>query len=121
MFRVVLQHVAISVGVILLIIVVCRGPERSRACVKVRDFLILRLQEPAAWRALIMVGSGFGAWTEPDPRLALAIITAGTMIAGVVGYFWPVKKPKGDSNAEQSQGSDGPPEAAAGVDEGPGR
>lgn len=61
-----------------------------------KDYALARLQEPTTWRGLILIATGFGAKVRPE--LAEAIVTAGLMLAGIVGVAVPDKpaprKPK---------------------------
>ena len=47
-------------------------------------YIVDRLKEPSSWRGLVMIATAFGVAVNPD--LLAAIVSAGTGIAGVIGF-----------------------------------
>ncbi len=55
-------------------------------------YLISRLKEGSTWRGLIMLLTAAGIW-KLNPDQTEAIIAAGIALSGVIGVFWPERKP----------------------------
>ena len=52
-------------------------------------YILDRLKEPSSWRGLVMIATAFGV--SVNPELLTAIITAGTGLAGVIGFVFKDK------------------------------
>lgn len=58
-----------------------------------KRYLLARLQEPTTWRGLVLIATAVGAkWS---PTQAEAIVTAGLLVAGIIGAVVPDKRPDG--------------------------
>ena len=56
------------------------------------DYLRARLLEPSTWRGLVLISTALGAMLTPEQQEA--IVTAGLLIAGLVGAAFPDKHVK---------------------------
>ena len=52
-----------------------------------RDYLLARLREPSTWRGLVLIATACGTALSPDQQEA--IVTAGLLIAGLIGAAVP--------------------------------
>ena len=53
------------------------------------DYLRARLLEPSTWRGLVLISAALGAVLTPEQQEA--IVTAGLLIAGLIGAAFPDK------------------------------
>lgn len=56
------------------------------------DYLQARLLEPSTWRGLVLISTALGAMLTPEQQEA--IVTAGLLVAGLVGAAFPDKHVK---------------------------
>ncbi len=56
------------------------------------DYLRARLLEPSTWRGLVLISAALGAVLTPEQQEA--IVTAGLLVAGLVGAAFPDKHVK---------------------------
>jgi hypothetical protein len=56
------------------------------------DYLRARLLEPSTWRGLVLISTALGAVLTPEQQEA--IVTAGLLIAGLIGAAFPDKHVK---------------------------
>jgi len=61
----------------------------SGARAVMRDYLVSRLQEASTWRGLVLIATACGAPLCPDQQEA--IVTAGLLVAGLIGAAVPDK------------------------------
>jgi len=52
-----------------------------------RDYLLARLREPSTWRGLVLIATACGTALSPDQQEA--IVTAGLLMAGLIGAALP--------------------------------
>lgn len=60
-----------------------------KALQRIGQFLLARAQESATWRGLTLIVTAFGVNIAPEKQEA--IITAGLLIAGLLGAAFPDK------------------------------
>ena len=53
------------------------------------DYLRARLLEPSTWRGLVLISTALGAVLTPEQQEA--IVTAGLLMAGLIGAAFPDK------------------------------
>lgn len=53
-------------------------------------YMIARLQEASTWRGIVLVATAFGAVLSPEQQEA--IVTAGLLVAGLIGALLPDAK-----------------------------
>lgn len=56
------------------------------------DYLRARLLEPSTWRGLVLISTALGAVLTPEQQEA--IVTAGLLVAGLIGAAFPDKHVK---------------------------
>ena len=56
------------------------------------DYLQARLLEPSTWRGLVLISTALGAMLTPEQQEA--IVTAGLLVAGLIGAAFPDKHVK---------------------------
>ena len=56
------------------------------------DYLRARLLEPSTWRGLVLISTALGAVLTPEQQGA--IVTAGLLMAGLIGAAFPDKHVK---------------------------
>ena len=56
------------------------------------DYLQARLLEPSTWRGLVLISAALGAVLTPEQQEA--IVTAGLLVAGLIGAAFPDKHVK---------------------------
>lgn len=57
---------------------------------QVTAYMIARLQEASTWRGIVLVATAFGAVLSPEQQEA--IVTAGLLVAGLIGALLPDAK-----------------------------
>jgi len=56
------------------------------------DYIRARLLEPSTWRGLVLISAALGAVLTPEQQEA--IVTAGLLMAGLIGAAFPDKPVK---------------------------
>ena len=57
-----------------------------------KSYLLARLQEPSTWRGLVLIATACGTALSPDQQEA--IVTAGLLVAGLIGAASPDQSPE---------------------------